>query len=295
MSKIAAFTKSPPPLNQLDEWVKRGRSEVFSVTTDLTPELAQELLNRNIDNRPVAIDATGVRNVAAYAAAMWRGEWQLNGSTIVVARTGELNDGQHRCLACIEADVAVPVTMVFGVERETRTTLDQGRARSPGDILAMIGETNTNIMATYLQFRWMLDARRSLQDRITQDELLAALKRFPHFHEHHHTVGLYAKRHRLSSGYIAGAHGLCVEANPAMAEAFAEMVCTGVGIPNVNSPAARLRRIYEDVRAKEGRTTRTEHCALWIKAFNNFCRGRTGPLNWRDKDKSEAFPQAVRA
>lgn len=295
MTALKLFSKEQPASVLLEGWLQRGRSEVFSVTTELTPALARLLLDRNADNRPVAIDAAGVRNVSSYAAAMWRGEWQLNGSTIVVARTGELNDGQHRCLACIEADVAVPVSIVFGVERETRTTLDQGRARSPGDILAMIGETNTNIMATYLQFRFMLDAGRPMNDRVTQDELLVALKKFPNFHEHHHAITGYAKRQRLSAGYIAGAHGLCVEANSEAAARFAEMVCTGVGIPNVNSPAARLRRIYEDVRAKEVRTTRTEHAALWVKGFNNFCRGRTGALTWRDKDKGEAFPQAVRA
>jgi len=295
MAKVAVFSKPISPAAQLEAWLQRGRDEVFSVTTELTPELAQLLLDRNADNRPVSVQAAGVRNVASYAAAMWRGEWMLNGSTLVVANTGELNDGQHRCMACIEADVSVPITIVFGVDRDTRTTLDQGRARSPGDILAMVGETNTNIMATYLQFRWMIEAGRPLTDRVTQDELLDALARFPNFHAHHATVGLYAKRQKLSAGYIAGSHGICAEANPEAAARFSEMVCTGVGIPNVNSPAARLRRIYEDVRAKEGRTTRAEHSALWIKGFNNFCRGRTGPLGWRDKDKGEAFPQAVRA
>ncbi|WP_303713330.1 hypothetical protein [Brevundimonas naejangsanensis] len=131
--------------SQLEKWIEQGRSGVFTVTTMLTPELARLLLANNPNNRPAQWGANrGTRSVTAYAAMMARGEWMLNGSTIVVASTGELNDGQHRCEAVIIADTAVPVQIVFGVERHTRSTLDQGIARTGGGVLAMEGVKDAN-------------------------------------------------------------------------------------------------------------------------------------------------------
>jgi hypothetical protein len=299
MTALKLFSKDQPASVLLDGWLQRGRSEVFMVNTYLTPDLAKLLLANNPENRGLRLGKIGVRNIRSYAGAMRRNEWKLNGSTIVVARSGELNDGQNRCEACIAADVSVPTLLIFGVERDTRTTLDQGAARTPGDVLVMVGETNANVMATYLQFRLLLETGRPMGEPLAQDELLIAREKFPFFHEHHAAVGNYAKRQTLSVGCISAAHGLCAEANPEAAARFAQMVCTGVGIPSVSHPAARLRKIYEDHRAKKkgagGRQVRTEFVALWIIGFNNFVRGRTGALTWRDKDKGEAFPQAVRA
>lgn len=275
---------------QLESWLRQGRNGVFTVTTMLTPALASLLLASNENNRPVKATAAGTRSVAAYAAMMLRGEWKLNGSTLVVADDGQLNDGQHRCHACIEAGVAVPVQIAFGVERETRTTLDQGIARSPGNILAMVGQTDSNVLATYLQFRTVAADGGWFSRRLTPDELLVALERFPNFHDHLPPIRNYAARKRLSTGYMAGAHGLCVEGNPIAAAAWAEAVSTGVGITSVTSPVARLRRIFEDRAGMR----RDEAAALYIKGFNNFCRGRTGPITWRDKDKSEPFPTVVK-
>lgn len=295
MTAIPLFNKTVPASGQqLAAWLRRGRTEVFSVTTMLTPELALDLLSRNDANRAVSSSSSGVRSVPAYSDMMRRGEWKLNGSTIVVSRTGELNDGQHRCYANIEAGVAVPVHIVFGVDRDSRSTLDQGRARSPGDILTMEGETNTNHFAVYLQFRTVIADNRAYNDRLTPDEVLTARDRFPGFHGYHSVIGGYAKRMGLSHGYLAGAHGLCFEASPAVAETFAEAVSTGVGISSVNSPVARLRRIYEDSRLKRSPLPRIRVAALYVKAFNNFSRGRTGAIAWREKDLNEAFPMAVR-
>ena len=116
----------------------------------------------------------------------------------------------------------------------------------------------------------------------------------PGFHGYHNAVGGLAKRLGISHGYLAGAHALCSEVSPALAATFAEAVSTGVGITSVNSPVARLRRIYEDSRLQRAPLPRVRIAALYIKAFNNFSRGRTGAINWREKDLNEPFPLAVR-
>lgn len=107
--------------------IEKGRTEVFTEIVDLTPELAKTILDLNVDNR--ALRPTKLQQ---YISDAEKGAWQLNGETIVFSNTGLLNNGQHRCHMSKEAKMTVPVIMVFGVERDSRTTLDQGNTRSAG-------------------------------------------------------------------------------------------------------------------------------------------------------------------
>ena len=296
-SDSALISRPMSEAQQLQAWLNRGRAEVFTVQTMLTPDLARLLLASNEENRHIRDNNRGTRNVTAYAEMMKRGEWLLNGSTIVVAANGQLNDGQHRCTACVEADVAVPVLITFGVDRESRSTLDQGIARHPHDVVRFLDQsiTETTHVAVYLQFRYAIAAGRSMTAQITPDEIRDALQLFPDFREHLQAVRLVARRVKLSFGYVAGAHGLCADANPEKAAEFAEAVTTGVGITSINSPIARLRDIYEKNKGSRGNGLhRDAQAALYVKGFNNYVRGRTGPLTFRPKGAPEPFPVAVR-
>lgn len=118
----------------LVEAIERGKRGPFALIADIAPEDAKRLLAANPKNRHVTLGALGkiVRDIDA-------GRWQFNGESIVVADTGELNDGQHR-LAAIEAtNKAVRSVIVFGVPRESRETLDTGKARDASDWIAMHG------------------------------------------------------------------------------------------------------------------------------------------------------------
>ena len=97
MTAISLFDKqsarpraaSQPPVTdaqQLDEWLKRGKSEVFTVATMVSPDMARLLLSHNDANRN--LNWTGAtRSVAAYASAMKRGEWVLNGEPLIISRS----------------------------------------------------------------------------------------------------------------------------------------------------------------------------------------------------------------
>lgn len=290
------FKATTTPEQQLAEWIERGKREVFTVTTMLTPELARLLLANNPNNRPPQWGRNrGTRSIAAYAAMMARGEWMLNGSTLVVASSGELNDGQHRCEAAILAEAAVPVQIVFGVERATRATLDQGIARTGGNVLAMEGVKDANNVAVYLRFRIAVARGGHPSTTVAPDELLSALNTFAPFESYTVPIKGWASRNKLSNGFMVGAHAICAEANPLAAQAYADQVATGVGLATVNAPAARFRKLVEDIRLGRVRRTPYELAAHYVVGFNNFCRGRTGPLGWRDKDVREPFPTPVRA
>lgn len=133
----------------LDEQVLAASGKVNTVVTDLTPDLAAVLLERNPANRKVK-----PHKVQDYAHDMKGGAWKFNGEPIIVASDGLLNDGQHRCLAVLESKTPIPVVMVFGVARETRETLDQGAPRASADYLAMRGMHNPNNIAAIGKAVW---------------------------------------------------------------------------------------------------------------------------------------------
>ena len=96
---------------------KAPKSGTEAAVIDLTPKLAKELLLCNFDNRPISI-----KRVESFAADIRDGRWEFNGETIIVADTGEMNDGQHRCHAVIMADKSIPTLLVKGVSRASRFT-----------------------------------------------------------------------------------------------------------------------------------------------------------------------------
>ena len=131
-----------------DQAAKAGRN-VTSVVADLTPQIAAVLLERNPANRKLKLS-----KVQDYAHDMKNGAWKFNGEPIIIAQDGLLNDGQHRCAAVIESRETIKAVMVFGVERETRDTLDQGANRTAGDYLAIHGHQFTNHLAAVAKAVW---------------------------------------------------------------------------------------------------------------------------------------------
>lgn len=109
--------------------------KVRSATRKVTPEEAMFILEEcNSDNRPVR--KTKVR---AYAKDMLAGTWALNGEAIIFDKNGDLADGQHRLQAVVESGVTIDTFVTYGVERDTRLTLDMGAARNVRDARSFMG------------------------------------------------------------------------------------------------------------------------------------------------------------
>lgn len=94
------------------EWVK------------VTPELAQDWINRNTGNRKLR---EGV--VEKYARDMLDGRWTKNPQPIMFYEDGELADGQHRLWAVVISGVTIEFFVHFGVEREAGLNIDTGVGR----------------------------------------------------------------------------------------------------------------------------------------------------------------------
>lgn len=119
-----------------------------SIKTDVitvTPRLAKQLLNQNRKNR--TLSAT---DLAKIKESMVRGEWELNGEAIKIAKDGCILDGQHRLIASAETDTTFETLIVYGLENETQETMDTGKPRTVANILSMRGYTKTNILAAFV-------------------------------------------------------------------------------------------------------------------------------------------------
>lgn len=86
-------------------------NKVFSSVIDVTPEMAQNWLSHNPGNRPLSS-----YRVQHYVSAMKKGEWYLNGETIVIDSNGCLKNGQHRLAAIIKYGKPVSTVVVFGID-----------------------------------------------------------------------------------------------------------------------------------------------------------------------------------
>lgn len=136
----------------LDDRLKRGETEVFSEVITLTPTLAEMLLKRNPGNRTLRQRAVG-----AYATDISSGNWALNGESIKIARDGLMNDGQHRCHAVVSAGRSIRTVILFGVDRDSRMTVDQGAVRTAGNYLAMNGAKDSNHVAAVASLLWQYE------------------------------------------------------------------------------------------------------------------------------------------
>lgn len=153
LAKVGGEFVRQSPEKRMADWlesqVAKARKEVLVQTVELTPALARVLLSRNDGNRRIS-DAL----VTSYARDISTGGWTFNGEPIIVSGDGKLNDGQHRCEAVVMADRSIKTILVIGVERDTRTTLDQGRVRTSGDFLAMNGHAAANVLGAAASLYW---------------------------------------------------------------------------------------------------------------------------------------------
>jgi hypothetical protein len=108
----------------------------------ITPEVAAQMLERNTSNRPLSRST-----VARYADDMKAGRWEYNGQDILFSEDGELLDGQHRLVSIGVAGVPVLMGVKRGLPKTVFTTLDAGKARTAGDVLALMGYARYNAVA----------------------------------------------------------------------------------------------------------------------------------------------------
>lgn len=254
----------------LDACIERGNTEVFSETILLTPGLAGELLRRNPENRSVR--ATKLQQ---FATDIRNDKWVFNGEPFIVSSDGFLNDGQHRATAVVEANKPILALFVFGVERDSRYTVDQGAARSASDYLAMEGVPNATVQASIARAviafedgkRQNLKANHivtnsRIRQRVAQDHGIAASA---HFAVGHRTGSkLFA-----APSIIGFCHYIFSAIDSHDANAFLTQVCSGEDLSR-RDPAYVVR----DRLLAIGRVGIETKAHIIFRGWNAFRQGR---------------------
>lgn len=270
----------------LEKNIQQGADAPFSEVVLLTPALAQECLNRNKSNRPVAKN-----HVVGLSNAIKRGEWQLTHQGLAFDVNGNLIDGQHRAYAVVDAGISITTMISFGVSADAFEVLDYGRKRSISDVLALTGEQNTNNLAAAIRYCWNYDGKRSPYTMTPSPaQSLDYLNENPGLRDSASPAALVYREFRGSLSMLMAVHYIFARLDGEMADTFFYLVATGDGI-KTGEPESILRsRLIANLSGKN-RMTRVEFGAVFIKSWNLRRTGqRRRQLVWR---ADEAFPEAI--
>lgn len=255
-----------------------------TVIENITPAKAREYYNSSLaedkKHRPVSMDY-----IKSYADTMRQGRWLMNGIPIVFDTDGCLIDGCHRMLAVEMAGIPVQFMVVRGVPSEAFTTFDCGRHRTVGQLLAMQGIKNYNLVASIViaNARLVKTGRmnennaRSGREKVTNDARYEEYSRDPEgFNEVASIIVKLIQRCRILSASWAG--GLYYylthtggytkeEVDPFFDGLFSLDTCE---ISSIN----RLRKKMTDA-SMQGKKLKAEYLfAIITKTWNAYIEGR---------------------
>lgn len=261
----------------IDKAARLPAGETLPMSVELTPAMAEVLTHpaRNPDNRLVSDYI-----VARYARDISTGHWAQNGQSMVLSREGLLNDGQHRCYAVVEAKRSIPVVLVFGADRHSRKTLDQGKVRTTSDVLVMEGIAaagDARYLGAVANFLLMYRRQGNLFQgpmgtRPTRAEITDLVQSLPDLARHIRavpTTGILALGGRP---FLAFCHYVIAERSSfSAAREFFQSFFSGAGLP-AGSPILYVRN---RLITESGRLKPNEKAELVFRGWNAWRRGDT--------------------
>ncbi len=91
-------------------------------------------------------------NLLRLVSAQKSGHWDhLNGDTICFDSSGALTDGQHRLRMIENTGESITTFVIRGVRKDIFFGKDRGSRRQVSDVLQMLGEKNTRVLASALR------------------------------------------------------------------------------------------------------------------------------------------------
>lgn len=247
----------------------------------ITPAVAAEWLKWNRSNRTLR-----TTNVGSHAADMSGGNWSINGETIKLSRplrSGEIEDmpegrvlfldGQHRFEACVSSGEPFVSLVAYGLEPDSRDTMDTGRARSMGDVLKMHGETLSPMLGSVLRRVWMWDngdRRFSGSRKPTHAELLALFRTDPQGFRSAVDKGYWVrlKYRDLPPSVVGTAWYILNRVSREDAPWFFSALKTGVGLNEENHPILTLRNRLARDRTDKKPSIAYHQLAMIIRTWN---------------------------
>lgn len=239
-------------------------------TVLVTPELAQEYLDRNTHNRKLRKTRT-----EKLARDMRAGNWRETHQGIAFDESGTLLDGQHRLAAVAESGCSLRMLVTWGVQRESQVNMDDHAPRSFADALSLAGVGDGSITnRTVATARCMMRAGRAGgTNTVTKDELASFIE------DHAEAIGFAedcfrGHNKKLVSAPIKAAIAVALYHEDAeRLRHFAQVYGSGMGEGVQDSAAIVLRNhVYADpsqTRAEAGRALLYKKTLRAIKYFVN--------------------------
>lgn len=236
----------------------------FSRKEVITPARARDLLLRNERNRNAS---SGL--VKEIASAMLDGRWRINGETIKISKEGNLLDGQHRLLACVQAQTSFETHVAYNVNTESVSTIDIGRKRTGGDVLMMHGCRYGNVVSSAFKIISVVGDGGVVTDgavRLSPDMILSMWRNDPSIEESA-LIGHRAKD-LIAPGRATAMHYLFKQKDQAAADKFFHDLTTGEEL-KANDPVHVLRNRLLRLRSGRVPTRDYEVIVLVIRAWNH--------------------------
>ena len=266
-------------LNSRLERVARG--EVFTeADVRVSPALAEMLLAINTQNRSIRD-----QRVKKYGRDMREGNYRNNGQPIIVSDTGELNDGQHRLLACINTGCTFVTDIKFGAIRETMSTVDTGAARTPGNALAFAGYKDPNNLGRAALFVWQIDTFGRLVNasgaKPTHAQILETVDANPGLQESL-PMGRSLKKVNLTTiGLGTAIDYLLRRRDKTQGAAFMRKLADGTGLSDKRDPILKARNRLMEITGAGGVGPDMNRMAVVLLAWNAFRRNeRPRSVKW---------------
>lgn len=255
----------------------------------ITPEVAQELLNRQSDlqRKLNPIHLNRLVNV------MIEGKWiDFNGDTIKFDVNGLLLDGQHRLYAVIKSRKAIRTYIALGLDKDDIYFMDLWhKSRKTSDVFAMKGITNYAAVSSAISSLWKYDNKVLDKGNIYPDPE----ETFKYYLQNTNIQESfkYAFKVKQIIGLSLGVflHYLFCRFDKEIANSFFESMADGADL-KYNNPILILRNRLLYLKRKEVQLTLDvpNRIALVILAWNAIRENRKlTQLRWSGNE----FPEAI--
>ncbi|KKN38348.1 hypothetical protein LCGC14_0754230 [marine sediment metagenome] len=255
----------------------------------ISPQLAEEWLNRNTQNRPCASP-----DVKRISREIELGHWKINGETIKFDKNNVLRDGQTRLKSIVATKTAVWCWVAFDLDlgMEVFETIDQGRLRSLGHLLSIRGYKNYNHLAGATRLVYALDTELVAEPGGFKSAVgLSIVEERPQLVDSLERVYAAGISDAYSIGAAAALHHMMQKRDHELADSYWDMLATGV-IKQRCSPAKSVRdTLLSNKNAAADKQLKPTHLqAIAIKGWNLTRGGKTCKyVRWHPE--REAFPE----
>lgn len=267
-------TEPPRPILPSSATLGTPHGPVTVAFVRLTPEMARGLVAQMRGNRK-----PHRRQVEQITRALKTGEFAFNGESIILDADGRMIDGQHRCLACIAADMPLETIMVSGIRSAAFDTVDQSDRRTAGDVFSINGVPNANATTAALR---KIGAHLDHSGLWNISNYAASPRELEALHERigdisgSVVVGIAGtKALSVPGSFLSCVHFLFAKKSRADADRFFAALISGENLSS-GDPILRLRhRLAANAGERKAKLSQIEMYAMFVNAWNAFRRGKT--------------------